>query len=120
MVGSMVNRRIPSVRMWVGLMVGLLGASWVNFVQGHFSDGALLGAVLGFAAIVSLSLGQVHAKLQRLECYPLLVYVIQYTFASFMSVPIALYFRGYKTEWSSSMIGALSYLVFGDYCLGSS
>ena len=62
MVGLMVNRRIPSVRIWVGLMVGLLGASWVIFVQGHFSDGALLGAVLGFVAVVSLSLGQVYEK----------------------------------------------------------
>ena len=118
MVGSMVNRRIPSGRIWVGLVVGLLGASWVIFVQGHFSDGALLGAVLGFVAVVSLSLGQVYDKRQRPECHPLLIYVIQYTFASFVSVPIALYFEGYQTEWSPSMIGTLCYLVFGNSLLG--
>ena len=120
MLGSMVDRRIPSVRIWVGLMVGLLGASWVIFAQGHFSDGALLGAVLGFLAVVSLSLGKVYDKRQRPECHPLLVYVIQYTFASFVSVPVAVCFEGYQTEWSSSMIGALSYLVFGNSLLGIS
>ena len=118
MVGSMVNRRIPSVRILVGLMVGLLGASWVIFVQGYFSDGALLGAVLGFVAVVSRFLDRVCDKRQRPECHPLLVYITQYTFASFMSVPIALHFEGYQTKWSSSMIGALSYLVFGNSLLG--
>lgn len=118
MVGSMVNRRIPSVRIWAGLIVGLLGASWVIFAQGHFSDGPLLGAVLGFVAVVLLSLGQVYDKRQRPKCYPLLVYLMQHTFVSFVSVPIALYFKGYQTEWSYPMIGALSYLVFGNSLLG--
>ena len=117
-VASLVNRRVPPGRIWAGLMVGLVGASWVIFVQGHFSDGALLGAVLGFIAVVSLSLGQVYDKRQRPQCHPLLVYVIQYAFASAVSVPIALYFEGYQTVWTPSMMGALSYLVFGNSLLG--
>ena len=117
-VASLVNRNIPTVRIWVGLVVGLLGASWVIFVQGHFSDGALLGAILGFVAVVSLSLGQVYDKRQRPQCHLLLVYIIQYTFASLVSVPIALYFEGYQTIWTPSMICALSYLVFGNSLLG--
>ena len=117
-VASLVNQRIPPSRVWAGLLVGLLGASWVIVVQGNFSDGALLGAVLGFVAVVSLSLGQVYDKSQRPECHPLLVYVIQYAFASIVSVPIALFFEGYQTEWTTSMFGALAYLVFGNSLLG--
>ena len=117
-VASLVSHRIPPPRVWMGLVVGLLGASWVIFAQGHFSDGALLGAVLGFVAVVSLSLGQVYDKRQRPECHPLLVYVIQYAFASVVSIPIALYFEGYQTEWTSSMVGSLAYLVFGNSLLG--
>jgi len=117
-VASLVNQRIPPPRVWAGLLVGLLGASWVIVVQGNFSDGALLGAVLGFVAVVSLSLGQVYDKSQRPECHPLLVYVIQYAFASIVSVPIALFFEGYQTEWTTSMFGALAYLVFGNSLLG--
>ena len=117
-VASLVNQRIPPSRVWAGLLVGLLGASWVIVVQGNFSDGALLGAVLGFVAVVSLSLGQVYDKNQRPECHPLLVYVIQYAFASIVSVPIALFFEGYQTEWTTSMFGALAYLVFGNSLLG--
>jgi len=117
-VASLVNQRIPPPRVWAGLLVGLLGASWVIVVQGNFSDGALLGAVLGFVAVVSLSLGQVYDKSQRPECHPLLVYVIQYAFASIVSVPIALFFEGYQTEWTTSMFGALAYLVLGNSLLG--
>ena len=118
MVASLVNRRIPSVKIWVGLLIGLAGASWVIFVQGHFSDGALLGAILGFVAVVFLSLGQVYDKRQRPESHPLMIYIIQYTFASVVSVAIALFFEGYQTAWSLSMLGALSYLVFGNSLLG--
>ena len=118
MVASLVNRRIPSAKIWVGLLIGLAGASWVIFVQGQFSDGALLGAILGFVAVVFLSLGQVYDKRQRPECHPLMIYIIQYTFASGVSIAIALFFEGYQTAWSPSMLGALSYLVFGNSLLG--
>jgi len=71
------------------LAVGLAGAAWVIFVHGDFSDGALLNAVLGIVAVISLSLGQVYYKRQQPRCQPLLVYVIQYAFASVVSLPIA-------------------------------
>ena len=106
-VTSLLNRRIPSARIWAGLLVGLVGAVWVIFIQGDFSDGVLLGAMLGFFAVVSLSLGQVYDKRQCPDCHPLLVYIIQYAFASIVCVPVALLFEGYQTEWNPSMIGAL-------------
>ena len=117
-VAFLLNRRIPSARIWVGLLVGLVGAVWVIFIQGDFSDGVLLGAILGFFAVVSLSLGQVYDKRQCPDCHPLLVYIIQYAFASIVCVPVALLFEGYQTEWNLSMISALSYLVLGNSLLG--
>ena len=117
-VASLLNRRIPSARIWAGLLVGLVGAVWVIFIQGDFSDGVLLGAILGFFAVVSLSLGQVYDKRQCPDCHPLLVYIIQYAFASIVCVPVALLFEGYQTEWNLSMISALSYLVLGNSLLG--
>ena len=117
-VVSLLNRQIPSARIWAGLLVGLVGAFWVIFIQGDFSDGLLLGAMLGFFAVVSLSLGQVYDKRQCPDCHPLLVYIIQYAFASIVCIPVALWFEGYQTEWNPSMIGALSYLVLGNSLLG--
>ena len=117
-VASLLNRRIPSARIWAGLLVGLVGAVWVIFIQGDFSDGVLLGAILGFFAVVSLSLGQVYDKRQCPDCHPLLVYIIQYAFASIVCVPVALLSEGYQTEWNLSMISALSYLVLGNSLLG--
>lgn len=116
-VSSMVNCLFPPLRIWLGLVVGLAGATWVIFVQGDLSDGALLGAVLGFVAVISLSVGQVYDKRQQPICYPLLVYLIQYAFASVVSVTFAWWVEGYQTEWTLSLMGALSYLVFGNSLL---
>ena len=118
LVASMINRHIPPLRMWLGLGIGLAGAAWVINAQGNFSEGALLGAILGFVAVVSLSLGQVYDKHQKPKCHPLLVYVIQYAFSSLVSVPIALFFEGFNTDWNSTFIGALTYLVFGNSLFG--
>ena len=117
-VSSMVNRHFPPLRIWLGLLVGLAGAAWVIFVQGDFSDGALLGAVLGFGAVISLSLGQVYDKRQQPKCHTLLGDKLQYAFASAVSLPIAWWIEGYQTEWTPSLMGALSYLVFGNSLLG--
>lgn len=114
LVASLVNRRIPHRRLWGGLTIGLAGAGWVIHVQGEFAGGAILGASLGFVAVVALSLGQVYDKRRRPQCHPLLVYVIQYAFASLVSVPVALWLEGYQTQWTPALMGALAYLVLGN------
>ena len=117
-VSLIMTRHVPPVRIWVGLAVGLLGAAWVIYVKGEFTDGAILGAFLGFFAVVSLSIGQVYEKRKRPKCHPLLVYVIQYVYAACVSVPLALGVEGYVTEWTPSMVGALAYLILGNSLLG--
>jgi len=117
-VSLMLTRHVPPPRIWIGLLIGLAGAAWVIYVKGEFTDGAILGAFLGFFAVVSLSIGQVYEKRKRPKCHPLLVYVIQYIYAGLVSVPLALGIEGYITEWTPSMIGALTYLVLGNSLLG--
>ena len=117
-VSLMLTRHVPPPRIWIGLCVGLAGAAWVIYVKGEFTDGAILGAFLGFFAVVSLSIGQVYEKRKRPKCHPLLVYVIQYVYAGLVSVPLAFGIEGYITEWTPSMIGALIYLVLGNSLLG--
>lgn len=118
LVASMSQRALPALRIWLGLAIGLGGAGWVIYTQDQFSEGALLGAILGFVGVVSLSLGQVYDKTQRPKCHPLLVYIIQYAYASAISIPVAWWIEGYNTEWNTSMVGALTYLVLGNSLLG--
>ena len=115
---SLNQRELPAVRTWLGLSAGLLGAGWVIYAQGQLSGRVLLGAALGFVGVVSLSLGQVYDKTQQPQCHPLLVYIIQYAYASFICVPIAWWLEGYTIQWNTSLAGAITYLVLGNSLLG--
>ena len=117
-VMSLNQRELPAVRTWLGLSAGLLGAGWVIYAQGQLSGSVLLGAALGFVGVVSLSLGQVYDKTQQPQCHPLLVYIIQYAYASFICVPIAWWLEGYTIQWNTSLAGAITYLVLGNSLLG--
>lgn len=117
-VSSLSQRAMPPARTWLGLLVGLAGAAWVINTQGQLSGDVLLGAVLGFVGVVSLSLGQVYDKTQKPQCHPILVYIVQYAYASLICVPIAWWLEGYHVEWTSSMVGALTYLVLGNSLFG--
>jgi len=118
LVAAAVQRQSPLPRVWLGLALGLSGAAWVIWVQGDFSQGVLIGALLGFFAVVGLSIGQVYEKRQRPDCHPLLVYFIQYGYATLVSLPVALGLEGYTVTWSEPLIGSLLYLVLGNSLLG--
>jgi len=118
LVAAAVQRQSPLPRVWLGLALGLSGAAWVIWVQGDFSQGVLIGALLGFFAVVGLSMGQVYEKRQRPDCHPLLVYFIQYGYATLVSLPVALGLEGYTVTWSEPLIGSLLYLVLGNSLLG--
>jgi drug/metabolite transporter (DMT)-like permease len=115
--GILTGLAIPA-RVWVGLGLGLCGAGWVIGVKGEFSDGALLGALLGFCAMVGLSIGQVYDKRTKPVCHPLLVYVLQYGFAGLVSAPIALAFEGFEVVWTVPFVSALIFLVLVNSLLG--
>ncbi|MGA1207953.1 MAG: DMT family transporter, partial [Litorivicinaceae bacterium] len=113
LTGAVIPRRV-----WLGLILGLGGAGWVILVKGEFQEGALLGALLGFFAMVGLSIGQVYDKRAKPECHPVLVYVIQYGFAALASLPIAWAFEGITVTWSLPFIGSLTFLVLINSLLG--
>jgi drug/metabolite transporter (DMT)-like permease len=118
LVAAVIQRQMPVPRVWMGLALGLSGAAWVIWVQGDFSKGVLIGAMLGFFAVVGLSIGQVYEKHKRPKCHPLLVYFIQYGYASVVSLPIAWWLEGYAVEWSEALFGSLLFLVLGNSLLG--
>ena len=115
--GVLTRAPIPA-RVWVGLMLGLCGAGWVIVVKGEFQEGALLGALLGFFAMVGLSIGQVYDKRAKPDCHPVLVYVIQYGFAAIVSVPMAWVLEGMTVTWSLPFIQSLTFLVVINSLLG--
>ncbi len=118
LVAAIVQKQLPLPRVWLGLFLGLSGAAWVIWVQGDLSQGVLLGALLGFFAVVGLSIGQVYEKRQRPDCHPLWVYFIQYGYATLASLPFALWLEGYQVVWTEGLVGSLAYLVLGNSLIG--
>ena len=56
-VAALLNRHIPSARIWASLWSASLELSGLFLPKAICQMGALLGAILDFAAAVSLSLG---------------------------------------------------------------
>lgn len=117
-VAGVFTQTVIPRRVWLGLILGLGGAAWVIIVKGEFQEGALLGAVLGFLAMVGLSIGQVYDKQAKPECHPVLIYVIQYGFAALVSLPIAWVIEGVSVTWSLALVGSLTFLVLINSLLG--
>ena len=111
-------RQWPGLSIWIGLLLGLGGAAWVIWFKGSFSGGVLLGSVLGFGAVVGLSIGAVIEKVRKPECHPLVAYMTQYLFASLISAPIAFTIEGVNWSMELPFLGSLAYITIGNSLIG--
>ncbi|MFQ3249338.1 MAG: drug/metabolite transporter (DMT)-like permease [Glaciecola sp.] len=115
---ALLARKIPAWNIWASLSLGLLGAMLIIGVDMQGNEGYLLGAILGFTAVVGLSIGQVIEKQRKLGVHPIVATWIQYAFASAVSIPIALIFEGLVFESTLPFWGAISFLVLGNSIVG--
>jgi len=115
---ALLARKIPAWNVWASLSLGLLGAVLIIGVNMQGNQGYLLGALLGFTAVVGLSIGQVIEKHRKIGVHPIVATWIQYAFASVVSIPVALLFEGFVFENTLPFWGALSYLVLVNSIVG--
>lgn len=115
---ALLSRSLPPRAVWLSLSLGLLGAAIIIGVDMQGNQAYLLGALLGFTAVVGLSIGQVIEKQRKLGVHPIMATWIQYAFASAVSVPFALYFEGVVYEHQPAFYMALGFLIFGNSILG--
>lgn len=118
LASALFHKKMPSLRLWIGLILGLVGAAWVIGIQMDGDAGYLLGALMGFVAVVGLSLGQVIEKQRKLGVHPVMGTWIQYVFAAVVSVPVAHWLEGWtwSNEWP--FISSVGYLVLGNSVIG--
>ena len=86
----------PSWRVWLGLLLGLSGAAWVIGIDMQGQQGYLLGALLGFLAVLGMSIGQVIEKQRKMHIHPLMATGVQYVFAALVSIPLAWLVEGFS------------------------
>lgn len=115
---ALLARKIPAWNVWASLSLGLLGAVLIIGVDMQGNDGYVLGAILGFTAVVGLSIGQVIEKQRKLGVHPIVATWVQYAFASLVSIPFALFFEGFVFENTVPFWGAISFLVVGNSIVG--
>ncbi|MDT0581157.1 DMT family transporter [Brumicola blandensis] len=115
---ALLAKRVPAWNVWASLSLGLLGAALIIGVDMDGNEGYLLGAILGFTAVVGLSIGQVIEKQRKLGVHPIVATWVQYAFASAISIPFALFFEGFVMESSLPFWGAISFLVIGNSIVG--
>lgn len=115
---ALLAKRVPAWNVWASLSLGLLGAALIIGVDMDGNEGYLLGAILGFTAVVGLSIGQVIEKQRKLGVHPIVATWVQYAFASAVSIPFALFFEGFVMESSLPFWGAISFLVIGNSIVG--
>lgn len=115
---ALLARKIPAWNIWASLSLGLLGAVLIIGVDMQGNEGYLLGALLGFTAVVGLSIGQVIEKQRKLGVHPIVATWVQYAFASAISIPIALIFEGLVFESSLPFWSSVAFLVFGNSIVG--
>ncbi|QGG79926.1 EamA family transporter [Litorivicinus lipolyticus] len=118
LAGALFRREMPSFKLWLGLAMGLAGAGWVIGIQMDGQTGYLLGALMGFLAVVGLSIGQVIEKQRKLNVHPIMGTWIQYLFAAAVSVPVAFAIEGFHWSTQPAFIVALGYLVVGNSVIG--
>jgi drug/metabolite transporter (DMT)-like permease len=115
---ALFARKMPSWQIWVALCLGLSGAALIIGVDMQHNQGFLLGAMLGFTAVVGMSLGQVIDKHRKIGVHPIMGTWVQYAFASLVSLPIAFYFEGFAATITLPFIASLAYLILGNSILG--
>ncbi len=115
---ALLHRKIPPWQIWASLSLGLIGAALIIGVDMQGNKGYLLGALLGFIAVVGLSIGQVIEKQRQLDVHPFMATWVQYAFAAALSLPFAYFMEGLNVNVSMEFIGALSFLVVGNSIIG--
>ena len=118
LTAALFKRQMPSPALWLGLAMGLAGAAWVIGIQMDGDTGFLLGSLLGFAAVVGLSLGQVVEKQRQLGVHPVMGAWVQYVFAAILSVPLAYFWEGVNGSLELPFLVAVTYLVLGNSVIG--
>lgn len=118
LTGALLAKQMPSWKIWVGLMLGLTGAAWVIGVDMQGDTGYVLGAILGFVAVVGMSIGQVIEKRRSLPLHPLVATWVQYIFAAIISVPLALVTEGIVFDPTPAFFFSVGHLIIMNTVVG--
>lgn len=118
LASALYIRSWPSWQTWCALGLGLAGAGWIVGLNMDGQTGYLLGALLGFVAVLGMSVGQVIEKNRKLHVHLVTATWVQYCFAAVIAAPLAWLVEGVIYVPSEALFWSVGHLVVVNTVIG--
>lgn len=103
-----------AARHWLGLALGLGGASLVILARSSLATTALPGIALAVGALLGMSGATLYEKRFGRAHHPLTANAVQYAVGLATTLPLTFLIGSWQIDWTPTLIGALGYLVIGN------
>ncbi|CAN5127533.1 DMT family transporter [soil metagenome] len=110
---SFTGERV-SPRRWVGLILGLAGASAVIISQGRVGGASPFTILCGVGALAGITGGTLWEKRFGISQHPVIANLIQYVVGAATVLPAALATESLAIQWTPEFTLSLAYLVIGN------
>ena len=105
---------------WLGLALGLAGASLVIFARSTIEAENLWGVLAAAGALVAITTGTLWEKRFGKAHHPVVSNAVQYLAGLGGTLPLAMLFEHFSFEWNLPFVAALAYLVIGNSIIAMS
>jgi drug/metabolite transporter (DMT)-like permease len=109
----LVGERVGA-RQWLGLALGLIGATGVIVARSSLSVHSMSGLLLAIGALVGMTAALLYEKRFGVGQHPVTANLIQYAIGLVFCAPLALLLEDVHVHWTGAFIAALGYLVIGN------
>ncbi|MDR5781731.1 DMT family transporter [Caballeronia sp. LZ065] len=110
---KLVGERIGA-RRWMGLLLGLAGATGVILARGPLQASSLGPVLLAVGALIGITGAMLYEKRLGTAQDPLTSNLVQYSVGSVFCAPMALCFEHTQVHWTPTLMATLAYLVIGN------
>ncbi|MES0882774.1 DMT family transporter [Roseibium sp. SCP14] len=109
---AVAGERVTPVR-WVGLILGVTGASIVIVANFSTEISSIAGVAFGIAALMSITCSTLTEKRLATKAHPVATNIVQYSIGLIFTAPLAYFLEPMHITWSWQFTLSLAYLVLG-------
>jgi drug/metabolite transporter (DMT)-like permease len=103
---------------WIGLVLGLTGASIVIVARSEISAGSMVGLGYSLLALIGITGGSLWEKRFGISHHPVTTNLISFSAGLLGVLPFMVAFETMHIEWSLPLIGSLTYLIVASSLIG--
>ena len=110
LVPYFLNERVTRT-VWVGLVLGLVGAAIVVLAKYNIEPESKVGILLALCALIGIIVGTLFEKRFGIKTHPVTNGIIQYGIGFAAILPLAILLESQQVVWASELVISLIYLV---------